>query len=477
METQHQRLQQQRVRKILWEKGDLSYLLDETQKDMRAAFERADKRKFIYLCSRRLGKSYTLTVQALEAALRTPNTKIIYITTTYKSAKNIIQPLIGQILADAPKSCRPKFKVQDGIYVFPNGSQILLHGSDRDPDSLRGQEAKLIFIDEAGFCEHLDYMLPSVLMPMTVMTNGRILMATTPPRNMDHPFMAFMAGCQQEGAVIEKTVDSCPRITPKMREEYMTEAGGENSPNWRREYLLEFIPNDDKQTFPEMDKEAERAIVQETQPARANDRYVSMDLGFVDATAALFAYWDFATARLVIQDEIVISQATTHTIATEIKTKESALWDGSKPYKRVADHNNPQLIYDLNSLHGLTFGPANKDAGKEPMVNKVRLAIAARQIVIDPRCKNLIAQLKYCRWKGGERVTFDRSPAYGHFDAVDALIMLWSSVNRSRMPEVLPLDPHNTHDGHIPQRTGQHALQSLVKRPATTKITNRYRSW
>lgn len=429
---------------------------------MRDKFLKSQARKFVLLCSRRIGKSYLLAVLACEQAKKKTKSRIFWITATHKDTKNIVRPLMDKVLEDCPSSERPVYKAQDNKYVFPNGSEIFLIGVDKNPDGPRGQEGELIILDEFCFIDKLNYLVGSVLLPMLMMTNGRILMASTPPKTTDHDSLEFIFEAQASGNFVKKTIYDCPRATPKMIAEYMAEAGGEDSANWKREYLCEILQDEERSVFPEFDEKTQQAIIKELpRPAWAT-RYVGMDLGFTDNTAALFAWWDFENARLVVEDEYLANRQNTLQLATALKQKELHLWGNERPYKRVADHNNPQLIYDLNSIHGLTFSPANKDAGKEPMINKVRLALAAHQIIISPKCRNLINQLKFCRWKNSERVTFDRSEAWGHFDLADALILLFNSVNRGHNPIPKGYTPESVYYREKPQNN--HPLLALTGR-------------
>lgn len=432
---------------------------------MREKFLNSDSRKFVLLCSRRLGKSYLLAVLANEQAQKKAKSRIFWITATHKDTKNIVRPIMDKVLEDCPIGVRPTYKAQDNKYVFPNGSELFLIGVDKNPDGPRGQEGELIILDEFCFIDHLSYLVGSVLLPMLMMTNGRILMASTPPKTTDHDSLELIFEAQASGNFVKKVIYDCPRATPKMIAEYMAEAGGEDSPNWKREYLCEILQDEERSVFPEFDEKTQQVIIKELPRPAWAARYVGMDLGFTDNTAALFAWWDFENARLVIEDEFLANRQNTLQLATALKQKEKSLWGDGRPYKRVADHNNPQLIYDLNSIHGLTFTPANKEAGKEPMINKVRLALNGHQIIINPRCRNLINQLKFCRWKNSERTTFDRSEAWGHFDLADALILLFNSVNRAHNPIREVRTPESVYYRDKPQNN--HPLQALTGRKIT----------
>jgi hypothetical protein len=96
------------------------------------------------------------------------------------------------------------------------------------------------------------------------------------------------------------------------------------------------------------------------------------------------------------------------------------------------------------------------------------MMIQNRAIDIDPRCVNLIAQLKYVRWKTGERLVFDRSEAYGHYDLVDALIILVNTIDRYRNPLPEHYDIY-TQNHNYKQRQEENQLQKLIP-PAFRRI-------
>lgn len=475
--TQHETFKKKAAQTALWKRGTLDFLFDTTQLEMKQAFDKSESKKFLFLCARRLGKSYLCCGISAEAATR-KKTKIIYLTSTFKAVREIVKPIFDKLFESCPAALRPKYKTQEGKYLFPNGSEILLFGSDRNPDSARGQEADLIVIDEAGFVENLSYMVSSVFVPMTMMTNGRILMATTPPKSTDHDFIGYLAEARATNSYVKKTIYDCPRVTPKMIQEYMDECGGENSNEWRREYLCEEIMDEERTVIPEWTQEKQALLIRDIPREPWADKYVGMDLGFVDDTALVFCWYDFLGARLVVEDELIIRKQNTQDIAAAIRTKERELWPDADIYKRVADTNNPQLIYDLASLHRLPFIPADKSYSKDSGINKLRLMIARNQIIVHPRCTNLIAQLQYCRWKGHEKVTFDRSERFGHFDLVDALIMAANNLNISRNPVPTTVDVHAQYIPPTPKST-DHPLSKLVPskfrtQPKINKFT-RYR--
>jgi hypothetical protein len=344
---------------------------------------------------------------------------------------------------------------------------MLLIGSDRNPDSCRGQQANLVIIDEAGFVEHLKYLIDSVIKPALMLTGGRIFIGTTPPKNEDHDFLGYLAQAEAKGAVVKKTIYDCPRLTPKQIADAMEDAGGDHTDSWKREYLVQIIRNKETTVLIEFDDKAMTDIVTPV-PTVKNpfDKYVGMDLGFTDNTGLVFGYYDFVTGTVMIQREMLIEKENTSKIANKIKKLERDIWE-AEPYRRTADSNNPQLIFDLSDLHKLVFCPDPRVGTKEQRINRVRLMIQNRQIRIDPSCINLITQMRFCKWKNAERASFVRTPQYGHFDLVDALIIMVSNIDFMRNP--LPAS-YNIHvQANIPSQEERHTLQSLVS-PKLAKI-------
>ena len=79
-----------RAATALWARGNLTYKLDETQRKIKAALSATKERKFFLLCSRRLGKSFTLVLEAFESALKKPLSRILYLAPTGKDAADIV---------------------------------------------------------------------------------------------------------------------------------------------------------------------------------------------------------------------------------------------------------------------------------------------------------------------------------------------------------------------------------------------------
>lgn len=430
------------ARDALWRKGTLSWKLDSLQQDMQKSFYDSQNKVTVWLASRRLGKSLLLSTLALEACIKKNNTIVKYLATTSKQAKEITDTILAKLIEDAPQALRPHFLVRENCWVFKNGSKIQFSGSDNGgAERLRGSEAHLAIIDEAGFCDKLNYTVKSILLPALFTTKGRLILSSTPSTQADHDFKYFIQKAEQDNTLIKKTIYDCPRYTREsIQKEIIDEyPGGEKNTDFRREYLVETIRSEEESVIPEFTDELQTKIVKDWERPPYFDTYVSADWGITDKTGILFAYYDFKNAKIIIEDEIVMNGARMNTavLAQSIKDKEKTLWHDElskqpKPvYLRIAD-NNLHIIQDLAMLHQLNFIPTDK-MNKEGALNTVRVFLQDEKIVINPRCKNLISHIKFAEWDKNKR-GFNRHNIYGHYDLLDALVYLVRNMVFTKNP-------------------------------------------
>lgn len=426
--------------KKLWEKGIVYWKLNDSQMDLYNKVKSNEKRTTTFLCSRRFGKSHTLATIAIETCLKKPNSVVKFLCPTQKQVKTFLVPIMRTLTEDCPKSLMPEHKINEGIYRFPNGSEIQFAGADGGrAENLRGGAADLCIVDEAGFIDDLSYIVRSVLFPTIVTTKGKIILSSTPPKSAGHEFIEdFVKKAQFDGTLIKKTIDENPMLTPAEIREIEDENGGRESVEFRREYLCHIITDADRAIVPEFTEELEAEICREWERPAFFDYYVSADIGFKDLTVILFGYVDFRANKLIIEDEFVISKMTTETLAIGIKNKEKSLLyntltgEHQNPHLRVSD-TNLIVINDLQKLHGLNFVPTAKD-DKEAALNNMRLLMGAKRIIINPKCKTLIYHLKNGVWKKGQKREFDRSPDAGHYDAIDSLLYMVRNIQWNRNP-------------------------------------------
>lgn len=434
------------------------------------------------------GKSFTLVVLAIETCLRNPNCVVKLVSPTLKQLEDNIIPLFNKVLEDCPSFCEPNYTVKNGTYTFKNKSKIQLGGSDGgNAEKFRGSDCKIAFVDEAGTCDKLSNLVKDILLPATLATKGKVILASTPPGDGEHDFYKFIEAAEKKGTLVKKPTHSNPIIPPEELASLIEELGGENSDVTRREIYCEAIRDAKDTVFPEFDERVYPFIVKDVERPPYFDSYVGMDLGFKDLTAVVFGYYDFKNATVVIEDELLFNFQTEKNsiplLVKEIQNKEKTLWYSTltnelKPnIYRVSDLN-PIVTKEISSASNgqLSFGKPRKD-DKEAAVNQLRMLITGRKLVISPKCKNLILQLKHCKWKitgSNNKREFTRSDTHAHYDLCDAVLYFVRSINYSKNPypehyNMNPKDlfivndkPSHPYSGQIPDRT-QEIFRSIFK--------------
>lgn len=467
MENQNNEIPtQQEVINAFWEMGVISWKFHPAQLDIYQKITACEDSMFIMNCSRQIGKSFFLCGFATEFALQHPGSKIAYLAPTAKQVKKIIIPRMKEIISDCPKHLLPDYYINDQVYKFKNGSEIHISGTDSErAENLRGQVFHLVICDEAGFMDKLDYVVASILRPLTITVGGKIILSSTPPISPDHPFkkMAEIAELNKTN-YIKKTINDNPMIPEEVKAQYCRDAGGKDSIAWRREFLAEFLIDINEAIIPEATEEKVREMTKKViqdgnQRPEENeisrplffDSYTVADLGYTDNTGILFGYWDFLNAKLVIEDEALFNKPNTQRIAEIVLEKEKSLWGEKRPYMRYCD-GDQITVADLNSRHSLNFTQTRKDE-LDAQINQVRFYINQNKIVIDPRCVNLISQLKSAIWNKN-RKGFARSADSGHYDLIAALVYMVRNVNVQRNPYPANLGLNIEHM-YIPSEIGR----------------------
>jgi len=441
----------------LWKRGVLHWKLHDVQKKMYNAIINQRKEITVITSSRRLGKSYLMCILAIEQCLQKPNSIVKYACPKQDMVKKIIKPIMREILKDCPPEYKPEFKTNDKMYIFPNGSQIQIAGTDGGHyQSLRGGYSDLWIVDEAGFCDELKDVVYSVLAPTTDTTDGRGILASTPSARPDHEFITeFVEPNELSQELIKYTIYDNPMMTKQKIKRIIDRYPlGEKDDNFRREYLCEVVIDAEKAVIPEFTEAMQEKCVKEWQRPPFFDGYVSMDIGFNDLTVVLFAYYDFKNALTVIEDEYYINgpELRTDTLAAAIKRKEEQVYtndmsgEHKPPYLRVSDNNNLILLNDLNYKHNIVFMPTRKD-DKDAALNNLRMRIASGKVIINPKCRVLIHHLKSATWNK-TRKSYEKSPAAivkdeygnsihipsGHYDAVDSAVYLIRNIQENKNP-------------------------------------------
>lgn len=426
-----------------WRTGDFSYKLKPrpAQIEMRRAIYKNKSLKYVINSSRRLGKTFLLCILGCEKAIKKKNAQIRFGAPEQMSLRKIIHPIMTEICMDAPPEARPVWRRDDSMYLFPEtGSTMHVSGCNGGHcESLRGNSADLILVDEAREIDDLKYVVDDILMPQLIgREDVQLIMASTSPRTPAHDFTSYAQQAMLTGNYSEYNFYQSGYDQETIAR-FIEEAGGMESSTCKREYFCKFVVDEDLALAPEWSDLYIRAHDEKDPLKPLYTKLIWMDIGFKDLTALLFAHYDFKQGKLFVEDEIIMSgkEITTKNLADRIAALDSILWRGGTDKRsRISDNNNLILLNDLGAMHGMHFVPTSKDT-LEAMVNEVRLWVAAGRIIVNPKCQNLIGCLRYGIWNE-KRTDFAKTSAYGHFDAFAALMYGVRNVDQQTNP--IPLD-------------------------------------
>lgn len=389
---------------------------------------------YFIACSRQYGKSFLMFLIACELSLRKDKQTQVFIGPLKSQVNEVINGnTFGVIFATCPKELQPKY---DGsALIFPNGSRIRLAGTDnKNYSNLRGGAAHNIFMDEICFMSDLDSGVLPTVEPMTKMTGGRVIMASTPPDTLDHDSIQIMRDHDELNLISTFTIYDDKTVSEAQLQKIINQCKGITTTKFRREYLCERIVDGNLQVIPELTNEHTEKLKRDIKDDPLKKfwlKYVVADTGVTDKTAVIFAHYNYREHRLIVEEMLDLqgNEYNTSKLADMIKNKVIELWpDTPEPNIRyIADSNNKIVINDLNIIYNLPFIGTSKGRLVE-MIQKVRDWVFDEKVVFEPNAEEVLKASHYAVWNRA-RTEFNRSPVYGHYDALAALTYLIRNVD------------------------------------------------
>jgi hypothetical protein len=438
---------QKKHKDSLWYAGDLRFLLHDAQKVIYDDFYRLNNRETILLCARRFGKSFLGLILCLEYAIKNPRTIVRFIPPEIKQAYGICLPNMGKLEQLWPTGLI-QYVASEKAWKIGRGSWLYLGGFDSQKDASRGSEASFIVCDEAGFTnpEQYNYILKSVLKPQMLTTRGKMIILSTPSRIPSHPFMTeTVSDAKLEGRLHKYTIYDNPMLDDEQIAEAKRDCGGEDTEDYKREYLCEVIRSASMSVLPrysaekcienfELDHYWYRAII--------GDFGGVTDLTVIHAIA--YRYRSNCDGDVMFIDERVYDANTTTKEIVEGITELHKLYIKTSKAPEQDDTaylDCPgQLQVDLNNQHNLNVRIPIKDEFHSG-VNLINLYINQNRIKLHPRCKFTAMTFEAARFND-RRTDYIRNPVLGHCDAIASAIygirMICKDRDGSPIPKVNP---------------------------------------
>lgn len=419
-----------------WENGNLRGLLLEHQTDLYDLFWGTNHRSIIGHCSRRWGKSSTILTIALEYCREIPNAECRFGAAFQKDVDSIIHPIMRYLTTTCPPKFKPYWVQSKGKYLFPdNDAHITISGLDEGrAENLRGTSMHFGGLDEGQNVDDLESVYYGVLLPQTLTTGGRIIMTGTTPRSPAHAFSQIYRKARAENRYLHRTIydDSRPEIIaqiPSLIKEY----GGEQSPDWRREFLCTDEIDSEAAILPEISEpQTQKLVIQEVERPDHAITYTVIDLGYKDFTGIITGFVDFVNGWKVIERCHLIKGKTSDIIAEQARNLEQETW--GKPSERRYLDGTALEVADFNSFHNLPCtGMASNKEELDAMVNQMRMDVRKGRLKVHPRCSLLVEQMKAGIWDKNRR-HWQRTTTFGHFDLLACAMYFVRVANLQENP-------------------------------------------
>ena len=250
----------------------------------------------VALCSRRAGKSFALSVLALDTAFKFETSLIPVISITRSQAKRIVWPVFQEL--DRTNELGLRFNASELSCTLPNGSQIFLTGASTEEEiqRLRGPKYPLVLVDEAqAFKSYLAELVSEVLEPAVLDYDGSIVLAGTP----NAICRGFFYDATQESSTWSvhhwTLLDNphIPRAAQWLEDRCQRYGWSASNPTYLREYKGQWIRDSSSLIYPKI------PTIEELPPD--DWEYVlGLDLGYIDSTAFVVCAYSTATGRLVV---------------------------------------------------------------------------------------------------------------------------------------------------------------------------------
>ena len=409
----------------LFRKGDLSFLLHDTQLKIRNMIMNSDKPEYFIECSRQLGKSFVVIVIALETAIKNQKKPVRVFAHTEAQVSDIVEDNLRVIQSLSPKGFIQRKKSDKRWQIGKAGEIRIGPLAQAHVDGKRGGNAILAILEEGGFTPSEEYVsaIGSVINPQLLRSQGKLIHVSSTSKDPDHYLHTEVSPkCERLGTKASYTIYDNPQLTPTQIETAKERCPTED--DWKREYLNTVVRDKISTVIPEFEKDEH---VKEMEPPSHTYWQTVIDFGgTLDKHGLLLTYYDFERAKLCVYDERFYSKNTpTGDIVEGALDMESYIdqkshWIGGHP-RRVSDCPG-QILIDLRNDYKFNARTPEKAKGSwEAGITGLRLAFQRGDVEIHPRCKDLIAQLQYGRYTKN-RKDFLRTESMGHLDLLSALI-------------------------------------------------------
>lgn len=313
------------------------------------------------VCSRRAGKTEGIAADLIDTSLDNDDVLSLYVTLTFRNARNIIWPTIKRIVED--------FKIEADVdnqrleVVFPNRSIIRLGGAkdENEIEKYRGWKLKKAYIDEAqSFRPYLKYFIDDILMPSLRDLRGSLSLTGTPGPIPAGPFHDY-AHAKHWDHHYWTAFDNphMKDLVQTLAEERLIKGIDETDPGYIREtygrwiedfnsLVFKFSP--EKNIYLPFDSESKKAL---------RFQYIfGIDIGYVDSDAIAVLGYSYKDRNVYLVEEVIRDKQNISDLVEQIKILKAKY----NPVKMVMDAGalGKKIQMEIQERHGLYIEAAEK---------------------------------------------------------------------------------------------------------------------
>lgn len=372
---------------------------NKTQKQKQAVPLLASKKYCALYGGSRSGKTFILLYSLIVRASKCKSRHAIVRRTFASVKRSIWLDTLPKVLQICFPDLPVKWNKTDYYITLPNGSEIWLAGlDDSRVEKILGMEFSTIYFNEAS---ELDYSAIQVVISRLAQKNElkkRIWFDFNPPSKTHWSYWLFiknlnpiddepLENADEYGYMLINPIDNLDNID----EEYLEIL--KRMPEKDRERFLngEFSDSSDGNAYYEFNREIHVQNVKQ----QKGTIFCGLDFNVNPMTCVVCSY---VNGRFIIFDEIYLENSDTYKMASELIKRGYA---------------GARLIPDSTGKNRKTSGKSDFDILREngfhiervrnpfvtDRVNNVNRLLMADRIIINPRCKKLIADLEKVVWK------------------------------------------------------------------------------
>ncbi len=366
---------------------------------------RSSSRRLLLNCSRQSGKSTVMSIMGLHRAVYVPKSTVLFFSPSLRQSGELLRKVLDRI---SFLPIKPQLVGESKTIIeLGNGSRII--SLPATEGTIRTFTADLIVEDEAGDVEDALY---NAILPMLIVSRGRLVLAGTPKGRRGHFFESWERG----GAGwerVEIAAKDCRRIDAQelahqklvLRELFA------------QEYECQFISGGGGMVYGAFDEQ--KNLVDELPKSDAWRYMLGLDFGFSDATAFVILAYKPEDNTAYVASSFKESGLTPSQVGDKVVELDATF----RFTKIVGDTGGLGKGYseEMRKRFRVPVEPAEK-TNKRGYIDLLNGDLAASKIkILRPSNAGLIQELVSLPWNS------DRSKEHDGFDnhLCDAFLYIW----------------------------------------------------